>query len=581
MLDWFYGINLSRALMASIRSAGANQVMSIGRVQGPSLAILAKKEKDINAFVSSPYWEVSCEARGVRFEHSRGRFLKKEEAALALQSSSSPGEIKSVEKKEYAQPPQPPFDLTSLQVEAYRAFGFSPAFTLEIAQTLYESSLISYPRTSSQKLPAKLGLKRIIESLGKQSEYAASAQSLLAEGRVVPLEGKKDDPAHPAIHPTGQSGGMGEKERKLYDLITKRFLSCFSQSAKREAQKVRLVCGGQEYAATGNRTVFPGWFDIYAPYVKLEETTLPPFSQGEKVDAGKFGMEEKKTMPPKRYTQASIISELEKLGLGTKATRATILETLYKRGYLDGKSIEVTPFGMAVYDILSSAAPEIMDEELTRGIEDEMEKIKDGENEKKAVEDGKGVLRRILAKFDGKEREIGLSLLSGLKRKEMGDSLLGKCVKCGQGELRAIRSKLGKQFVGCSNYPACTATYPLPGEAKIVPLGRACKTCGTPEIRVVRKARKPFEMCINPQCDTKRGWARPQPAAQAASSAARAPAKNSAIQEIPAAAKPGLDEAKKVASLKVEPKKAAGKASSAIKKAAGKKPPAKKKGTGK
>lgn len=522
MLDWFYGINLSRALMGAIREAGANQVMSIGRVQGPALAILAKKEKDIASFVSTPYWEVTCVAKETEFENARGRFLKKEAAQGALDASRPVGVVQKIERREYLQVPQPPFDLTSLQVEAYRVFGIPPARTLELAQTLYENSLISYPRTSSQKLPAKLNLKRIISELAKNPAYEKSALGLLSQNRVAPLEGKKDDPAHPAIHPTGLLRQLGEREMKLYDLIAKRFLSCFGVPAKREAQKVEILSGSERYAATGNRTAEQGWFEIYAPYVKLEETILPPFSEGEQLPLSDFNAHEKKTQPPKRYTPASIVSELEKLGLGTKATRATIVETLFKRGYLDGTSIKVTPFGLALYDSLSKLAPEILDEELTKGIEEEMEKIADGENERKAIENGKRLLEKILGKFEGKERDIGMGLLSGLKVKELGDSLLGKCVKCG-GDLRAIRSRANKMFVGCSGYPKCTATYPLPQGAKIVPLGKACEKCGTPTIRVIRKARKTFEMCIDPACETKKSWARPAPQATPAQKQTAAP----------------------------------------------------------
>ena len=144
-----------------------------------------------------------------------------------------------------------------------------------------------------------------------------------------------------------------------------------------------------------------------------------------------------------------------------------------------------------------------------------MEKIQDGENEKKAIEDGKRVLERILKKFDGKEREIGLGLLSGLKKKEMGESLLGTCPKCGKNELRGIRSRAGKQFVGCSGYPECSTTYPLPQGAGIQSLGKACDKCGTPTIRVVRKERKPFDMCLDPTCETKKSWARPMQKADA------------------------------------------------------------------
>jgi len=526
ILDWYYGINLSRALMASIRSAGASykQTMSIGRVQGPALAILARKEKEISAFASKPYFELWCKAKDVRFDSVKGRFWKREEAGAAMKASSADGSVEKVERKEWLQAPPPPFDLTSLQVEAHRALGIAPARTLELAQSLYEASMISYPRTSSQKLPAKLNLKRIVESLSKNPAYEKTAKAQLAEGRFAPAEGKKEDPAHPAIHPTGQGGQAGEKEMRLYDLIVKRFLACFGRPAKRETLKVSLLSGTEHYAASGSRTVEPGWFDAYAPYVKMDEITLPAFFEGEKVAVSGFRVDEKKTQPPRRYTAASIISELEKMNLGTKATRAAVIETLFKRGYLEGESIRATSFGLAVYDLLAKVAPEIMDEELTKSIEEEMEKIADGENEKKAIEGGEKVLNAILKKFEGNEKDIGFTLLSGLRQKDFADSLLGKCVKCG-GDLRAIRSRMGKQFVGCSGYPDCKVTFPLPQEAKIVPLGKACEKCGTPMIRVVRKARKPFEMCLDPACETKKGWGQPSYAKRPAIAAgANAPA---------------------------------------------------------
>ncbi len=556
MLDWFYGINLSRALMASIRSAGASykQTMSIGRVQGPALAILAKKEKEISAFASKPYWELWCKAKDTRFDSVRGRFDKKEEASAAMSASAPAGTVEKVERKDWLQAPPPPFDLTSLQVEAHRALGIAPARTLELAQTLYEASMISYPRTSSQKLPAKLNLRRIVESLSKNPDYEKIAKAQIAEGRFVPAEGKKEDPAHPAIHPTGQRGQVGEKETRLYDLIVKRFLACFGKSAKRETLKVSLLSGTEHYAASGSRTVEMGWFEAYAPYVKMDEVTLPSFAEGEKVAVSGFRVDEKKTQPPRRYTAASIISELEKMNLGTKATRAAVIETLFKRGYLEGESIRATPFGLAVYDLLAKVAPEIMDEELTKSIEEEMEKIADGENEKKAIEDGKKVLNAILKKFEGNEKDIGFGLLSGLRQKDFADSMLGKCVKCG-GDLRAIRSRMGKQFVGCSGYPDCKATYPLPQEAKIMPLGKACEKCGTPLVRVIRKAKKPFEMCIDPLCETKKSWGQPSyqrsaapssdaKAAPALQSAAKAPASSGTAPPAPmasaAAAKPKI-----------------------------------------
>ncbi|MEM4554288.1 MAG: DNA topoisomerase I [Candidatus Anstonellaceae archaeon] len=496
ILDWYYGINLSRALMSSIRKAGARQVMSIGRVQGPALAILAKREKEIASFDPTPYWEVWCEAKGARFQNLHGRYQTKEQAQQAVANSSEKGIVKSVVRKERRLPPSPPFDLTDLQIEAHRVFGFDPKTTLDIAQSLYENALISYPRTSSQKLPSKLNLKGILYKLSSQTEYAFAGK-LVEQGRTKPQEGKKTDPAHPAIHPTGEAPAkLDERQAKLYDLIVRRFLSAFCEPAVREMQKVVIAAGKEEYGASGARTKKPGWLEIYK-YAKFEEQELPEFKEGEEVQL-KFKIEEKTTQPPKRYTSASLIAELERRGLGTKATRATIIETLFKRGYVEGKSIKVTPFGMAVYELLQKIAPQILDEQLTRQIEEEMEKIKDGENEKKAIEKGKALLEQILSRFEGQESKIGKELFVGLKTKNDQESLLGKCPMCKQGNLRIIRLKDDRQFVGCTAYPACTATYSLPN-VKVVPAGKNCPVCGTPMIRGKGRGRF-FEVCLNPKC---------------------------------------------------------------------------------
>ena len=165
--------------MASLKAANRFKVMSIGRVQGPALNILAILEKEIKAFVPTPYWEVDAMIKGVEFLHQMGRFLDEEEAKNALDNTKKNGTIESVEKKEQIVYQNPPFDLTSLQVEAYRVFGFAPARTMEISQTLYEASLISYPRTSSQKLPAKLNLPGIVKKLGENPDYSQHAKTIL------------------------------------------------------------------------------------------------------------------------------------------------------------------------------------------------------------------------------------------------------------------------------------------------------------------------------------------------------------------------------------------------------------------
>lgn len=319
LLDFFWGISLSRALMSAIKSAGRFQIMSVGRVQGPALAVICKREKEISLFVPVPYWQVFAEIKETIFEHSHGRFDSEAEAKSALSSSKKNGEITSVKASTYNQLPPFPFDLTTLQTEAYRNFGFTPTETLQVAQKLYEQAVISYPRTSSQQLSEKLGLPAIIKKLSSQPALKKFCDELAALKRFTPHNGKQSDPAHPAIYPTGVvPQGLSSFEQKLYDLVAKRFLACFAKPAVRERMAVGARLGTQDYSASGVRTLEKNWFSFYEPYVKLEETVMPPFSQGEKIIASRIWDERKETQPPKRFTQASIVRKLEENGLGTK-----------------------------------------------------------------------------------------------------------------------------------------------------------------------------------------------------------------------------------------------------------------------
>jgi len=237
MIDWFYGINLSRALMSSLKKAGGFRTMSIGRVQGPALNILSTREKLIADFVPEDYWEVRIWLKGIEFMHEKDRFMDEADAKKAHASIQKDATIESVERKKRKIWPYPPFDLTSLQMEAHRCFGISPSQTLALAQTLYENSMISYPRTSSQKLPPKLGLNKIIGKLAKIDEYKERAEKLMKNGWYRPMQGRKEDPAHPAIHPTGLYKQLGGQEKKLYDLIVCRFLAVFAPPAEAEGYK--------------------------------------------------------------------------------------------------------------------------------------------------------------------------------------------------------------------------------------------------------------------------------------------------------------------------------------------------------
>ncbi len=510
-LDWLWGINASRALMAAIKKAGIFRILSVGRVQGPALHVLAQREREIAAFKSEPYWQLFAHLGEAEFEHVHGKFFVQGDADAAFGRSSKDGTVKKVEANKVKQKPPFPFDLTTLQMEAYRCFNFSPTQTLQFAQDLYSDALVSYPRTSSQQLPPQLGLERIVAQMAQQPQYQSLASQLVEQKRFTPNDGPKEDPAHPAIHPTGERPTqIGAQQAKLYDLIVKRFLATLAPSALRIRMNVILHLGQEDYAAQGARTVEPGWHAFYAPYTKVEEVTLPPLEEGKPVTVDKLEKIQKETQPPKRYTAVSIIKALEAKNLGTKSTRASIVQTLFDRNYLAGKSIEVTPLGLQVESALEKNVPGILSEDMTRQFEEEMDAIeKQKITKEKVVQDGRTELEKILRQFKEKEGPIGQELVSALRQTQSAANVLGPCKACGK--MLAIRKSQYGFFVGCTGYPACKMLYPLPKEALVKPLGKICVSCGTPQVSVHRKGKRSFSMCLDPKCKTKENWG-PKPA---------------------------------------------------------------------
>jgi DNA topoisomerase-1 len=506
-LDWLWGINFSRALTHALFSKGISTPLSIGRVQGPTLALLAKREIDITEFKPKPYWNVTAVINNVTFANVRGNIIEKEIADKAVSNSEAHmhhATIERVEVKEEHMRPWPPFDLTSLQLEASRVLHIDPSTTLTIAQSLYERSYTSYPRTSSQKLPYTLFLPGIIAQLSKNPDYSEHASMLISQKRFKPAEGSKTDEAHPAIFPTGvMPKNLSEAEARLYEIITRRFLSCFAEYATLAKTKLVAKIGDEAYEANGTRVVSAGWLAFYK-YTKVEEVNLPAFRAGAVVSASSIKLNELMTKPPRRFNKASLIAELEKKNLGTKATRAAIIDTLFKRKYIEGTSITVTQFGLTVYRALAKYCSMIIDDKTTAKLEDDMELVAKGrKSEDEVIGEGKRMLLDAIRLFDKNKGQIA----EAMKTSFNAVSLLGICPKDG-GNLVVRRSRVGKQFVGCSNYPACTNTYSLPQHAKIEPTSRVCDACHTPFIKVIRRGLPVLEMDLDPKCPNRKSTVR-------------------------------------------------------------------------
>ncbi|MEW6063331.1 MAG: DNA topoisomerase I [Nanoarchaeota archaeon] len=509
-MDYFWGISSSRALTLAIKSAGRFAIMSTGRVQGPALKLIVDKELEIKSFKPVPYWQIELighiKNAILSAWHKQDKFWDKKEAENIFKKvKGKEAVIKDIRKNRFEQLPPTPFDLTTLQMEAYRLFKINPKQTLEIAQRLYLAGIISYPRTSSQQLPESLNYKKIISSLAKQKRYAGLCKELLKK-ELKPHNGKKSDPAHPAIHATGEIADLHEKEFKVYDLIVKRTLSTFSNRAVRETMEIDIDMNKEMFITRGSRTVEKGWHTFYEPYIKLEEVELPDVKKGDKVAVKDIKLYAKKTQPPKRYTPASIVKELEKRNLGTKSTRSEIIDTLYQRNYIKNESIEATELGVKTVETLQKYVPEIVDEKLTRHFEKEMDVIQENKKKKEQVlDEAKKILTKILDKFKKREKEIGKELVEAtdITKREMNN--IGKCPVCKVGDLRVIAMKGKKPFAACNKYPECKTTYSLP-LGKIQAIKKVCQYCETPVVKVIRTGKRPFEMCLTYNCKSKEGW---------------------------------------------------------------------------
>jgi DNA topoisomerase-1 len=511
-LDWFYGINLSRALMNSIKEAGRFKIMSIGRVQGPALNLIVERERKIQAFVSQKYWQIFIKVKNsheIELKYNKDIFNKKE--LEQFENLIGKTALASTIKKEEFLSPNPPFNLTILQMEAYRLHGLTPARTLQVAQSLYLAGLISYPRTSSQKLPDSINYKEILDKLSKHYK----TEKLIK--RDKPIEGKKTDSAHPSIYPTGEMQVLNGEEEKIYNLIAKRFLCLFCEDAIIDNKTITAKCtanrkvdgqgnlGVLTFSTRGSEIRKKAWLEIY-PY-KIKETELPDLDGEVKIID--LRTEEKETQPPNRYSPASIVSELEKRNLGTKATRASIIETLYDRGYIKERSIEASPLGISLISTLEKYSPVIIDEELTRKFEKEMDSILQSkknfeDKEKKVVEEAKETIRNISQDFEKNKAEIGKELVSAeiqVREKQREENKLITCPICKKGTLAITYSKKNRRyFVACNAYPECRNTYSLPPNSLIKKSDKICEDCGFPMLISIRKAKRPWEFCFNKDC---------------------------------------------------------------------------------
>jgi DNA topoisomerase-1 len=439
-LDWIWGINISRALMDAVRSVtGRHVVLSAGRVQSPTLAEAVDRDLARKLFVPLPSYAlvVTLEKDGWKSTSTLSTFENKESALKAARVIGRRGYaivVRKVYERKHINPPYP-FNLGDLQSEAARLFGYSPYYTQRIAEELYLEGLISYPRTNSQKIPATIDVRPILDSLSRVEPYSALVKYILSRTpNPRPRNGPKDDPAHPAIHPTGElpQGPMPKPKQRIYDLIVRRFLASMATPAVLNYEKVFFeLPGGYILAVTGERIIDRGWMEVYRPYVRVEEKKLPLFVKGEKVPF-KLSVRTRFSEPPSPYTKIELVKWMERQGLGTEATRARIVELLFKRGYLieKGKYVYATDLGVSLVRILRKYFPEIVSVSLTRYFEQRLVDIMSGRTRREEVlAEAKIVLRKMLEEYKRTAmKKAGIDIAQSLGVLEPAE----KCLICGR-----------------------------------------------------------------------------------------------------------------------------------------------------
>ncbi len=488
--DWLLGMNATRLFTRKFGQGKAT--LSIGRVQTPTLAMIVNRQKEIDAFKSEEYWELKTSYRATEFSAQIDRLKKLERAEKGLEYlKQHPFEITSFEQKEGKEGNPRLFDLTSLQVEANKKNGYSAEETLKLVQSLYEKKLVTYPRVDTTYLSEDLHPK--MEGIMKGLTYYSKFTAELLSKPIPKLKTVFDDKKvtdHHAIIPTGvQPSGITPVEQFIYDLIVRRFLAAFYPECKVSNTTVLGKVGEIEFKTTGKQILEPGWRLVWEEAKDIDdkktaekqEQALPHFDEGESGPHEPF-IHQGKTSPPKPYTEATLLRAMETAGkqvedeelremmkengIGRPATRANIIETLFKRKYIEKKrkNIIATPTGIGLIDIIQNEL--LKSAELTGQWERKLRLIERGEFD---LEQFKGELIQMVKTltdeviFSQSFQRIQIHEASPEKKESKPKAATPKaaiseleCPKCKQHKLLS-----GKTGIGCSNYKVCGFLIPF------------------------------------------------------------------------------------------------------------------------
>lgn len=487
--DWLLGINATR--LYTVKNGGYKQVLSIGRVQTPTLAMIVNRFKEIQNFQPQPYWELQTVYRETTFAYEEGKFLKKEDGeAFAKVVKEHDFEVVSIEKKKGKEYAPKLFDLTGLQVYCNTKFGLSAEETLKIAQQLYEQKLITYPRVDTTFLPNDIYPKApgILEKL---TNYTSLTKPILGKKlkKSTKVFNDKKVTDHHAIIPTSMQSSLHGNQLKVYDIVVRRFIAVFYNDCSVDNTIVLGKVDTVPSKTTGKVILEKGWrvvFETTDGKAKKEKDELPIFKKGEKGPHEPTFLE-KETKPPKHYTEATLLrgmetagkqvddEELRELmkenGIGRPSTRANIIETLFRRQYIERNKKQILPTatGVQLIDIIKNEL--LTSAELTGQWEKQLKEIEKGNfNAGSFVKNMKNMVEHLVYEVLNEQNYIKIAHPTETKvpEKEKPSSpttLVGHaCPKCKQGALLK-----GKTSYGCSAYKTgCNFLLPFSFEGKTI-----------------------------------------------------------------------------------------------------------------
>ena len=554
--DWLVGINATRAQTVRARRAGHEGVFSLGRVQTPTLALIVERDREISEFVPVDYFEVVAdfrapggEYRGRWFGREGSRFDKREDAeAVVAKVAGKGGEVRQVEKKAAREKPPLLHDLTSLQRAANVRYAFTATKTLELAQSLYEKKFLTYPRTSSRHLSkAVAGEIEAHVRAASVGPYAPFIEKILAGGKPKLTSRHVDDKKvtdHHAVIPTKQRvkpDALSPDEKRVYDLVARRFLAAFFPDAELERTTVVTEAEGERFITRGTVVLKAGWREVEPPgrggkspeegakksgeEEDDEAAELPPLKPKDPAEVVSAEAQAKQTKAPPRYSESSLLGAMEtagkkvedeelrlamkEAGLGTPATRASIIETLLKREYVtrEKKSLVATAKGAALIKMLPS--PLLKSAELTGRWEQKLSRMARREYELDSfMVEVRAMVTELVAQIAGSEVERPAAGSAPARQPPRPEGALD-CPKCKR-EARAgfllEREGASGKFLACSaGREACGYLSDAPKNAKQrkALLQTPCQTCGgAMRLRLPKeKGKRPFLSCVRyPDC---------------------------------------------------------------------------------